>query len=272
MRREEALAWELGVPGRDLLFNKYFVDEIYAKTVVAGFMQLRLLLAQFDRWVDRRPRQRHLGRHARHRLDHRRRSTRPSSTARSTLSSNATIELGSRLRRIQTGRIQSYIYGIMTGALVLAVVAYVVEILMTRARLLLGFLVATSLPALARADGPPRVELEGARPLVLSARGGTGKFMVVNTGRSDLDLVEVRVRTSDQMPVPEGFTVTAEGLPLKLAPNEKHEVVVPWRPEGSRSAQAALRPRRGAHERPPAPADRDGRRHAAPATSCRTIS
>jgi NADH-quinone oxidoreductase subunit L len=41
--------------------------------------------------------------------------------------SNGTLALGTRLRRVQTGRIQNYIYGIMTGAVVLALIAYLIE-------------------------------------------------------------------------------------------------------------------------------------------------
>ncbi|MBI2894795.1 MAG: PEGA domain-containing protein [Deltaproteobacteria bacterium] len=123
--RQAALAWEPSFPGHRILFNKYFVDEIYAKTVVAAFMQLRLFLGQFDKWV----------------IDGMVNATswgmRLSAWITGKIDeaivdgavnavSNGTLAVGNRLRRVQTGRIQSYIYGIMTGALVLAVVSYVV--------------------------------------------------------------------------------------------------------------------------------------------------
>ena len=124
--RDAALAWEPGVPGFRLLHNKYFVDEIYAKTVVAAFMQLRVFLGQFDKWV----------------IDG---LVNASGVAMRVVAwvvgkvdeivvdglinalSEGTLEAGSRLRRVQTGRIQSYIYGILTGGVVLALVSYIVR-------------------------------------------------------------------------------------------------------------------------------------------------
>jgi NADH-quinone oxidoreductase subunit L len=122
--RAAALAWEPGVPGFRLLHNKYFVDELYAKTVVAAFMQLRVFLGQFDKWV----------------IDG---LVNASGVALRVVAwvvgkvdeivvdglinalSEGTLDVGTRLRRVQTGRIQSYIYGILTGGVVLALVSYI---------------------------------------------------------------------------------------------------------------------------------------------------
>src|SRR5262245_43243766 len=87
------------------------------------------------------------------------------------------------------------------------------------------------LPAIARADGPadqptaapPRVEVTGERPIVLPPAGGRATFQVENTGGSPLQVIEIRVRTSDRMPAAPGFSVQSNGLPVTLAPGEKHE-------------------------------------------------
>jgi len=106
-----------------------------------------------------------------------------------------------------------------------------------RKQTLLLALTLSSLPALAWADGEPRVELTGARPLVVAGKGGTARFHVVNTGSAPLEVTEVRVRGDDQMPAARGLSVAPAALPVTLEPGAKHEVVVVWRPEGPRRAK-----------------------------------
>ena len=124
--REAGLAWEQTLPGHRLLLNKYFIDEIYAKTVVAAFMQTRIFLGQFDKWV----------------IDGLVNATSVGLQAGAWIVgkvdalvvdglvnflSELTLRIGRRARRIQTGRIQSYVYGIVTGALLLAAFSYLVQ-------------------------------------------------------------------------------------------------------------------------------------------------
>ena len=114
---------ERKIPGFTLLQNKYYVDEIYQATVIAAFMKLRLLLGEMDRWivdgfvngvgvVGR-------------------------SAAWITSSIDGYIvdgvvnfvaegigKTGDKLRSMQTGRVQNYVYGILGGVTVLAIVQY----------------------------------------------------------------------------------------------------------------------------------------------------
>ena len=94
-----------------------------------------------------------------------------------------------------------------------------------------------SLPALSWADGTPRIELSGPRPLVLASKGGTGHFHVVNTGSAPLEVRDVRVRSNDRMPAPRGLSITPVAAPVTLDPGGKLEVVVVWRPSGSHRAK-----------------------------------
>jgi NADH-quinone oxidoreductase subunit M len=98
-------------------------------------------------------------------------------------------------------------------------------------------LVALAWPLSASADDEPRVELTGARPLVVAAGGGTARFQVVNTGALPLQLNQVNVRGNERMPAAAGFSVAPAPLPLTLEPGQRHEVVVVWRPEGPHPAR-----------------------------------
>jgi len=115
--------WEKTLPGFDLMHNKYYVDEIYAATIVAGFMRLRLVFAEMDRWiVDGLVNAAGvLGRGMakvaslidQHVVD-----------GAVNAVANTTLEAGEKLRQTQTGRIQNYIYGILGGVAFFAIVTY----------------------------------------------------------------------------------------------------------------------------------------------------
>jgi NADH-quinone oxidoreductase subunit L len=53
---------EQKLPGFTLLQNKYYVDEIYAATIVKWFLDLRIVLAEMDHLDRGRPRERRLRR------------------------------------------------------------------------------------------------------------------------------------------------------------------------------------------------------------------
>jgi NADH-quinone oxidoreductase subunit L len=116
-------AVEQKLPGFELLHNKYWVDEIYQATIVAAFMKTRLVLADMDRfivdgvvngvavltrggsWV--------VGAIDKHIVD-----------GAVNLVANGTLLLGGKLRQVQTGRVQNYIYGILGGVATLAIIQY----------------------------------------------------------------------------------------------------------------------------------------------------
>jgi NADH-quinone oxidoreductase subunit L len=119
-------AWDVReqrAPFFTLLQNKYYVDEIYQATIIRGVLRLRLLLAGTDRWV----------------VDG---IVNGVAVATRTVAwingaidtffvdgavnfvAEGTIKLGNRLRGLQTGRIQNYIYGALGGVAFFAVVQY----------------------------------------------------------------------------------------------------------------------------------------------------
>jgi NADH-quinone oxidoreductase subunit L len=117
---------ESKLPGFVLLQNKYYVDEIYAAYVVRPFMALRLALAGVDTWI----------------VDGFVNAA--SVLARATswingfidaylvdgavnLIADSVLGAGAKLRRVQTGRIQNYVYGLLGGVVVLAVLQYFVR-------------------------------------------------------------------------------------------------------------------------------------------------
>ncbi len=119
-------AIEKKLPGFTLMQNKYYVDEIYGATVVAAFMKLRLVFAAMDRFV----------------VDGIVNGV--SVAARGTawfasivdknvvdgtvnFVADGTLEMGGKLRQLQTGRIQNYIYGVLGGVAALAIVQYLVR-------------------------------------------------------------------------------------------------------------------------------------------------
>jgi NADH-quinone oxidoreductase subunit L len=111
------------LPGFTLLQNKYYVDEIYQASVVRAFMGLRLVLADMDRWI----------------VDGIVNGVAVLTRAASwiggaidhylvdgavNLVADIILGSGARLRKLQTGRIQTYVYGLLGGVAFFAIVRY----------------------------------------------------------------------------------------------------------------------------------------------------
>ncbi len=115
--------WEQGLPGFQIMHNKYWVDEIYQATVIKAFMKLRLILAEMDRWIVdglvngvgvlTRLLSRVAGLSDKHVVD-----------GAVNAVGYGTLEAGNKLRAVQTGRIQNYIYGILGGVAFFSVIQY----------------------------------------------------------------------------------------------------------------------------------------------------
>jgi len=106
-----------------VVFNKYYVDELYAATVLRGTHGLARMLAWFDReivdgivnfcgwcgraaaWIN--------GKIDQYFVD-----------GAVNLVADAIIGSGQRLKKMQTGRINSYAYGVAVGVIAIALVAY----------------------------------------------------------------------------------------------------------------------------------------------------
>jgi NADH-quinone oxidoreductase subunit L len=116
-------AEERTLPGFALMQNKYYVDEIYAATVVRGFMGLRLVLAEMDRWI----------------VDGLVNGlgvlVRGASWIGGAIDqyivdglvnfvAEGTLTAGNKLRTLQTGRVQNYVYGLLGGVAFFAIVQY----------------------------------------------------------------------------------------------------------------------------------------------------
>jgi NADH-quinone oxidoreductase subunit L len=99
------------------------VDEIYAATVVRAFMGLRLVFAEMDRWI----------------VDGLVNGiavlTRLASWVTNAIDqylvdgvvnfvAEGTLSAGQKLRSLQTGRIQNYVYGLLGGVAFFSVVQY----------------------------------------------------------------------------------------------------------------------------------------------------
>ncbi|MGK4001689.1 NADH-quinone oxidoreductase subunit L [Sorangium sp. So ce1036] len=114
---------ERRLPGYVLLSNRYYVDEIYDATVVRGFMALRLFLAEMDRWIVdgivngvavlSRAAAWVTGAIDRHLVD-----------GVVNAVAEGTLRAGAKLRALQTGRIQSYIYFLLGGVALFSIVRY----------------------------------------------------------------------------------------------------------------------------------------------------
>jgi NADH-quinone oxidoreductase subunit L len=117
-------AWkERFAPLHRVIFNKYYVDELYAATVLRGAHGLARALAWFDReivdgivnfcglagrataWIN--------GRIDQYFVD-----------GAVNLVADIVIGSGQKLKRMQTGRINSYAYGVAVGVIAIALIAY----------------------------------------------------------------------------------------------------------------------------------------------------
>jgi NADH-quinone oxidoreductase subunit L len=114
---------EQRVPGFSLLSNKYYVDELYQVTVIAAVLRLRIVLSQMDKWV----------------VDGLVNGVgvvvRGVAWINGTIDekivdgavnfvAEGTLKAGHKLRGLQTGRIQNYIYGALGGVAFFAIVQY----------------------------------------------------------------------------------------------------------------------------------------------------
>jgi len=124
-------AQERALPGWKLLNNKYYVDEIYQGSVIRGVLGLRLVLRDFDKYVidgivngagvmtkfvamaD--------GAVDKYIVD-----------GAVNLVAQSCLRIGSRVRRVQTGQIQNYAYGVLGGVATLAVIMFLIGYYGTR--------------------------------------------------------------------------------------------------------------------------------------------
>ncbi len=122
-RSPDWAAEERRLPGFTLTQNKYYVDEIYQATVIKWFMSLRLVLSEMDTWI----------------VDG---IVNGLGVIIRTVSwingaidtyvvdglvnfvAEGTLSAGTRLRTVQTGRIQNYVYGLLGGVAFFAIVQY----------------------------------------------------------------------------------------------------------------------------------------------------
>jgi NADH-quinone oxidoreductase subunit L len=122
-RAADWAAREQKIPGFDLLHNKYYVDEIYDAAIVKPFMRIRIVCSEMDRWI----------------VDGIVNGSAVLARGAAWLTGAidtyfvdgavnfvafGTLKLGQKLRGMQTGRVQNYVYGILGGVAVLAVIQY----------------------------------------------------------------------------------------------------------------------------------------------------
>jgi NADH-quinone oxidoreductase subunit L len=114
---------EQRLPGFLVMSNKYYVDEIYQATIVRGFLGLRVVFAEMDRWI----------------VDGLVNGAGAIAVACSWVTgaidhylvdgavnfvAEGTLKAGGKLRMLQTGRIQNYVYGLLGGVAFFAIVQY----------------------------------------------------------------------------------------------------------------------------------------------------
>jgi len=122
-RSPDWAAEERRLPGFTLTQNKYYVDEFYAATIVRAFMALRLVLADMDTWV----------------VDGLVNGIGVAVRGVAWINgaidtylvdglvnfvAEATLAAGGKLRTLQTGRIQNYVYGLLGGVAFFVIVQY----------------------------------------------------------------------------------------------------------------------------------------------------
>ncbi len=122
-RSPDWAAEEQKLPGFTVMQNKYYVDEIYQGTVIKWFMSLRLLLADMDTWivdgiVNGISVVVRLVAWINGAIDHYVVDGLVNFVAEGTLTA------GAKLRTVQTGRIQNYVYGLLGGVAFFAIIQY----------------------------------------------------------------------------------------------------------------------------------------------------
>ena len=114
---------ERKIPGFELMQNKYYVDEIYQATVIKWFMGLRLVFSEMDRWI----------------VDGIVNGLSVVARGASWVTNaidqyivdgavnfvaEGTLSAGDKLRTLQTGRIQNYVYGLLGGVAFFSILQY----------------------------------------------------------------------------------------------------------------------------------------------------
>jgi NADH-quinone oxidoreductase subunit L len=117
---------ERRIPGFQIIHDKYRVDEFYQKTVIKGVLELRLVLRDMDKWVVDGI------------VNFMGVLTKAVAFVNGTIDkylvdgavnlvAGVTLRAGNRLRQIQTGRIQSYAYGLLGGVTALALIQFLIR-------------------------------------------------------------------------------------------------------------------------------------------------
>jgi NADH-quinone oxidoreductase subunit L len=114
---------EATLPLFEAIQNKYWVDEIYQASVIAWMLKLRLILADMDRWVVDgivnaagvvgKGAAWVTGAIDKYLVD-----------GAVNFVAEGTLSAGHRLRQVQTGRIQSYVYGLLGGVAFFSILQY----------------------------------------------------------------------------------------------------------------------------------------------------
>jgi NADH-quinone oxidoreductase subunit L len=122
-RETDWQARERTLPLFEAIQNKYWIDELYDATFIAWALRLRLVFADMDRWV----------------VDGMVNGV--AAVARMcawitgiidyylvdglvNFLAEGTLKAGNRLRTVQTGRIQSYVYGLLGGVAFFSILQY----------------------------------------------------------------------------------------------------------------------------------------------------
>ena len=117
---------EKKLPGFNLIHNKYWVDEIYQATIIRGVVELRLVLRDMDKHVVDGI------------VNGAGSVTRAVAFADGAFDkyvvdgavnfvAQSALRLGSQMRRIQTGQVQNYAYGLLGGVAALAVLIFFIQ-------------------------------------------------------------------------------------------------------------------------------------------------
>jgi NADH-quinone oxidoreductase subunit L len=122
-RSPDWAANERKIPGFQMMQDKYYVDEIYQATVIKWFMGLRLVFSEMDRWivdgivngfsVGARLASQITGAIDTYLVD-----------GAVNFVAEGTLKAGGKLREVQTGRIQNYVYGLLGGVAFFGILQY----------------------------------------------------------------------------------------------------------------------------------------------------